>query len=89
MPTYSTEVEVDISYDEFWDELRKSEKKEFLNFLSEEGVISLPMGQKLDSLSKNILDSEWDEVCSGLSEIRLNMTPEEQEIIEKIYRKYR
>jgi hypothetical protein len=88
MPSYTTEVEVDISYEEFWEDLWDSEKKEFLEFLSDEGVISLRVGNERSSDQKNILDHEWEDVCLGLSNMRLNITPEEQEIIEKIYRKY-
>jgi hypothetical protein len=86
MPTFTTEAEIDITYDEFWNDLSESEKNEFLKYLYEEKEIALPAGNEI--FHKNLLDLEWDEVCLGLSQIRLNMTPDEQEIIEKIYRKY-
>lgn len=88
MPTFRTEVDVDFTYDEFWYELYSHEKKEFLEFLHEEGEIALPLQQTTPLGQKNLLDQDWDKVCSDLSAIRLNITPEEQELIERIHKKY-
>jgi hypothetical protein len=87
MPEFSdyveVEAEIEVSVDDFISACSKSEIGEIITALEEDGYIK-PNSSIGSTCEKNILDHEWEEVCSKLYSSRLVLTTEEEEIIKKI-----
>jgi hypothetical protein len=78
-----TEVEVDIDVDDFLDSCSRKEKEQLVNKLKEGDLWE---DTKSDKLS--LMELEWNETLTKLSNARLRLTNEEEAIIKKIAIKY-
>jgi len=80
MPTFTQEIDAEI--EEFVDSLYKHEIKELIDYLKQEGHLD-----KVTSQGMNLQDIEWLKVTDKLSQLRLQLTLEEEEIIKNIVNK--
>jgi hypothetical protein len=78
-----TEVEVDIDVDDFLDSCSRREKEQLVKKLKEGDLWE---DTKSDKLS--LMELEWNETLTKLSNARLRLTNEEEAIIKKIANKY-
>lgn len=83
MPYIYTEVEVDIDVEDFLDSCSRREKEELVKKLKEGDLWE-------DTVSENasIMELEWNETLTKLSNARLQLTNEEEEIIKKIANRF-
>ena len=83
MPYIYTEVEVDIDVVDFLDSCSRREKEELIKALKEGDLWE-------DTVSENasIMELEWNETLTKLSNARLQLTNEEEEIIKKIANRF-
>jgi len=77
MPTFTQEIDVEI--EEFVDSLYKREIDELIDYLKQEGHLD-----EVTSQGMNIQDIEWSKVTNKLSQSRLQLTLEEEELIKNI-----
>jgi len=87
MPYFETYAEVQVEVDEFLSSCNEREIKEVIDKLKEGGHLSninvpIPENEQL------ISDRNWNQTCQKLSEIRLQMSMEDIEVIENILKKY-
>jgi hypothetical protein len=87
MPEFDTYVDVDV--DEFWTECSKREKEELIDILVEDGwvVRTSPKGTTPEQTLPSLPDILWMEMINKISVSRLQLTREEEELIEKIYKR--
>lgn len=83
MPYIYKEVEVDIDVDDFLDSCSRREKEQLVKKLKEGDLWE---DTKSDKLS--LMELEWNETLTKLSNARLRLTNEEEAIIKKIANKY-
>jgi hypothetical protein len=78
-----TEVEVDIDVDDFVDSCSRREKKQLVKKLKEGDLWE-------DTTSENLslMELEWKETLTKLSNARLRLSNEEEAFIKKIANKY-
>jgi hypothetical protein len=74
-----TDVDIDVEVEEFVDELHSWEVKELVNYLRRLGYLN-----DIASHEMNIQDIEWLKVTDKLSNSRLQLSVEEEEIIKNI-----
>lgn len=88
MPDFTSEIEIYV--DEFWQECSRSEKEELIDILEQDGWVkrTKPKGTTPTENLPSILDIEWQEICNKLSDIRLRISIEDEEIIKEILMKY-
>jgi hypothetical protein len=88
MPDFSTEIDIDV--DEFWDECSKSEKKELIDLLVEEGhVTRVPNSSINDEIQKpSLIEIEWNDMIDKLSLLRQRLSIEEEDTIKALVEKY-
>jgi len=88
MPEFETYVDVDV--DDFWYECSTREKEEFIDMLETGGWVKriTPKGTDPSERQPSMLDIEWQEMCNKLSELRLNMSREDEDLIKEILKKY-
>jgi hypothetical protein len=79
MPTFTQYTEVEVEIDEFVDNLYSHEIEELINYLKQEGHLG-----EVTSHEMNIQDIEWSKVTDKLSQSRLQLTLEEEELIKNI-----
>jgi hypothetical protein len=84
MPYFETELDIDV--DEFISSCSKSEIKELIESLQEDGYIRKDSIIEEDSM--NLLDEEWLTVTNKLNTLRLRLSPEEEELIKDIVNRY-
>jgi hypothetical protein len=87
MPYFETYVEVEVEVDDFLSSCGSKEIKQVIDKLKEDGHLSninvpIPENEQL------ISDKNWNQTCQKLSEIRLQMSMEDIELIENILKKY-
>jgi hypothetical protein len=83
MPYIYTEVEVDIDVDDFVDSCSRREKEQLVKKLKEGDLWE-------DTTSENLslMELEWKETLTKLSNARLRLSNEEEAFIKKIANKY-
>ena len=88
MPEFETYVDVDV--DDFWYECSTREKEEFIDMLETGGWVKriTPKGTDPSERQPSMLDIEWQEMSNKLSELRLNMSREDEDLIKEILKKY-
>jgi hypothetical protein len=88
MPEFETYVDVDV--DEYWNICSKREKDELIDLIEDEGLVKRisPKGTNPSETLPSIIDMEWQEMCNKLSELRLRISPQDEEIISNILKKY-
>jgi len=84
MPYFETELDIDV--DEFISSCSKSEIKELIEALQEDGHIG--KDSVIQEENMNLLDEEWLKVTNKLNTIRLRLSPEEEELIKEIVNRY-
>jgi ribosomal protein S8 len=87
MPYFETYAEVAVEVDDFLSSCGSKEIKQVIDKLKEDGHLSninvpIPENEQL------ISDKNWNQTCQKLSEIRLQMSTEDMEVIENILKKY-
>ena len=87
MPEFVSDVDVDV--DEFWSVCSIGEKEELIDILVEEGwvVRTSPKGTTPEQTLPSLPDILWMEMINKISVSRLQLTREEEELIEKIYKR--
>jgi hypothetical protein len=88
MPEFETYVDVDV--DDFWYECSTREKEEFIDMLEEGGWVKRisPKGTDPSETLPSIMDIEWQEMCNKLSELRLRISAQDEEMLKSIINKY-
>jgi len=88
MPEFETYVDVDV--DDFWYECSTREKEELIDMLETGGWVKriTPKGTDPSETLPSLLDIEWQDMCNKLSELRLNMSREDEDLIKEILKKY-
>lgn len=81
MATFTQDIEIEI--EEFVDSLYKHEIKELIGYLKQEGHLN----SGVTSPEMNLQDIEWSKVIDKLSQSRLQLTLEEEELIKNIANK--
>lgn len=84
MPYFETELEVDV--DDFLSSCSKSEIKELIEALQEDGWLVKESVAQTDKM--NLLDEEWLNVTNKLNNIRLRLSVEEEQTIKDIVNRY-
>ncbi len=84
MAEINTYVEVDVV--EFIDSCCQYEIDEIIEYLTESG--HLEKNKKPKKEPKSLMEEEWDNIINKLSNSRLRLTSEEEEIIHKIANKF-
>lgn len=84
MPYFETELEVDV--DDFLSSCTKSEIKELIEALQEDGWLVKESFAQTDKI--NLLDEEWLNVTNKLNNIRLRLSVEEEQMIKDIVNRY-
>lgn len=87
MPEFVSDVDVDV--DEFWSVCSIGEKEELIDILVEEGwvVRTSPKGTTPEQTLPSLPDILWMGMINKISVSRLQLTREEEELIEKIYKR--
>ena len=77
-------ISIDVS--EVYAELSDREKYTLLEWLEDDGITNY--GDDNNHMLSSPMREEWSNTCIKLSHLYYQMTNEEQEIIEKIVKKY-
>lgn len=77
-------ISIDVS--EVYDELSDREKYTLLEWLEDDGITNY--SDDNNPMTSSPMREEWSNTCVKLSHLYYQMTNEEQEIIEKIVKKY-
>jgi hypothetical protein len=78
-----TEVEVDINVEDFLDSCSRREQEKLIKKLKEGDLWEHTMSGK-----QNLIELEWSDILTKLSNYRLHLTIEEEEIIKKIANRF-
>lgn len=84
MPYFETELEVDV--DDFLSSCTKSEIKELIEALQEDGWLIKESVAQTDKM--NLLDEDWLNVTNKLNTLRLRLSVEEEQTIKDIVNRY-
>lgn len=84
MPYFETELEVDV--DDFLSSCTKSEIKELIEALQEDGWLVEESVTRMDDM--NFLDEEWLNITNKLNTLRLRLSVEEEQTIKDIVNRY-
>jgi hypothetical protein len=85
MPEFVSDV--DVYVDEFWSACSIGEKEELIDIIVDDGwvVRTSPKGAIHEQTLPSLPDILWMEMINKISVSRLQLTREEEELIEKIY----
>ena len=88
MPEFETYVDVDV--DEFWTSCSTREKESLIDMLEEDGWVirTSPKGTDPNERPPSLLEIEWQMMVNKLSQLRQQITIEEEETIKRILEKY-
>jgi len=88
MPEFETYVDVDV--DEFWSACSTREKESFIDMLEEDGWVrrTAPKGTDPSETLPSIMEIEWQEMCNKLSELRLRISAQDEELLKSIIKRY-
>ena len=88
MPDFTSEIEINV--EEFWDECSRHEREELVDLLEEQGYVkrAVPKGIKPSHYTPNLMEIEWDETMDKLSQLRLRITRDEEDMIKNLVNKY-
>jgi hypothetical protein len=88
MPEFDTYVDVDV--DEFWSACSRREKESLIDMLEEDGWVkrTSPKGTDPSETLPSIMEIEWQEMCNKLSELRLRISSQDEEMLKSIINKY-
>ncbi len=77
-------VNISVDVSDVYDELSEREKYQVLDWLEADGITHYTSNE----MSVSPMREEWSSTCSKLSHLYYQMSNEEQEVIEKIVKKY-
>ena len=88
MPEFTSEIDIDA--EEFIDSCSKSELQELIDILVDDGWVLRKVSRKSspDKEQPNLLEIEWIEMLGNLSDLRQRITPEEDEMLKNLVKKY-
>jgi len=88
MPEFTTEIDIDA--EEFIDSCSRSELQELIDILVDEGWVirKVSRNSSPDAEKPNLLEIEWTDMLGKLSDLRQRVTPEEDEMIKNLVKKY-
>jgi hypothetical protein len=74
----------------FGTNVQQEKKKNLLTCWNTGGWVKriTPKGTDPSERQPSMLDIEWQEMCNKLSELRLNMSREDEDLIKEILKKY-
>jgi hypothetical protein len=78
MPTFYAE-NIDIDVDEFIDSCSRKEINELIDYLVEDGYVI-----KVTGIKQSVPEAEFNQLLDKLSQNRLCLTNEEEELLKKI-----
>jgi hypothetical protein len=78
MPTFYAE-NIDIDVDEFIDSCSRKEINELIDYLVEDGYVI-----KVTGIKQSVPEAEFNQLLDKLSQNRLRLTNEEEELLKKI-----
>jgi len=89
MPRFYQEVEaeVDVEIDDFLSSCSSRDINELIEALIEDGYLKADC-QTNSTGKKTYLEEEWDQISNKINEIRLRISPEDEELIRNIVKKY-
>ena len=89
MPEFDTYVDVEV--DEFWSHCSTREKEELIDMLVDDGWVirTSPKGSNREDRLPTISELDWQEMMNKLSEIKNQISSDEEEMIKQIIKKYR
>ena len=89
MPEFETYVDVDV--DEFWSMCSTREKESLIDSLVDDGWVirTSPKGSNPEDRLPSISELNLQEMINKLSEIRNQISSDEEEMIKQIIKKYR
>ena len=89
MPEFETYVDVDV--DEFWSMCSTREKESLIDSLVDDGWVirTSPKGSNPEDQLPTISQLNWQEMINKLSEIRNQISSDDEETIKQIIKKYR
>lgn len=87
MPYFESYAEVEVDIDEFMDACNKKEIKQVIEWLFDSGHLS-NIQQSIPEEKRTLMDKEWMEISLKLSNIRLQLTSEDESKIREILKKY-
>lgn len=85
MPYFYSDTEVDISVDEFLSECDSGDIKELIDALIEDGHLNQTQVFKHKA---SLLEQEHINMCDALSKNYYQMSNEDTQILETLYKKY-
>ena len=77
-------VNISVDVSDVYGELSERAKYQLLDWLEADGITHYSS----DEMSTSPMREEWSATCTKLSHLYYQMTNEEQEVIEKIVKKY-
>jgi len=87
MPYFESYAEVEVEVDEFMDACKKRDIKQVIEWLFDNGHLS-SIQQSIPEEKRTMMDKEWMELSLKLSNIRLQLTSEDETKIREILKKY-
>ena len=80
-------IDVHIDVDEFYDQLDRRDKKELVEYLTQDGILEeckvVAFGST-DSQTGSPLDHEWVEMLTKLDASRYQLTEEQEQILRNL-----
>ena len=87
MPRFYQVAEVDVEIDDFLSSCSSRDINELIEALIEDGYLNADC-QTNSTGKKTYLEEEWDQISNKINEIRLRISPEDEELIRNIVKKY-
>ena len=88
MPYFSTDAELDISIDDFLYECDSQDIKDLINALIEEGHLTPKQVFNHKASGVTLLEQDHISMCNKLSDKFYQMSNEDIQVLETLYKKY-
>lgn len=88
MPYFSTDADLNISIDEFLSECNEKDIKNLIESLIEEGHLNQTQVFKHKASQASLLEQEHINMCDVLSKKFYQMSNEDTQVLETLYKKY-
>jgi hypothetical protein len=88
MPYFSTDAELDISIDDFLYECDSQDIKDLINALIEEGHLTPKQVFNHKASGVTPLEQDYISMCNKLSDKFYQMSNEDIQVLETLYKKY-
>jgi hypothetical protein len=87
MPTFY-QNDFDIEVDDFLNNCDNEEINEIISYLRENDYLTNGLNSYIDDSELNLLEHEWNKLISFISDSRLSISNEDEDIIRTIAKKY-